>query len=539
VHATNGSGPLAARPASEPREFCEQPSPRIPDTAHVRAFQVALRPHQVDLVQKIDAAIAAGCRRIIAQAATGFGKTIVAAALISEAIKRRKRVIFVVPALSLIDQTVERFFSVGITDLGVIQSNHFLTDYAKPVQIASLQTLQRRWRSTEGVSRSAPPADVAVIDEIHRRSEFYDEWLSSTAMSNVPVIGLSATPWTKGLGKHFDKLIIGASTQELIDGKYLAPFRVFAPASPDLSAVRTVRGDYDERDLSKAIDKATIVADVVDTWLERGQRRPTLCFAVDRVHAKHLQAKFQAAGIVTAYIDAYTPTPERNRIAKAFHRGDIKVVCNVGCLTTGIDWDVRCIVLARPTKSEMLFVQMVGRGLRTADGKADCLILDHSDNHTRLGFVTDIHHLELDDGASRLKSEAKPTEALPKKCPECAFVRPANMLACPACGFVPTPKCTVVNAEGELIELTDRRTVAAVSQAKDKIRFFQELKCYAGDRGYKQGWAAYKFKEKFGHWPNGLDHLTPVEPSTSTLSWIKSKQIAYARERATVRDKGP
>jgi superfamily II DNA or RNA helicase len=94
-----------------------------------------------------------------------------------------------------------------------------------------------------------------------------------------------------------------------------------------------------------------------------------LCFAVDRVHAKHLQAKFQAAGIVTAYIDAYTATPERNRIAKAFHRGDIKVVTNVGCLTTGIDWDVRCIILARPTKSEMLFVQMVGRGLRAAGAK--------------------------------------------------------------------------------------------------------------------------------------------------------------------------
>jgi DNA repair protein RadD len=180
----------------------------------------------------------------------------------------------------------------------------------------------------------------------------------------------------------------------------------------------------------------------------------------------------------------------------------------------------------------MLFVQMVGRGLRTAEGKDDCLILDHSDNHVRLGFVTDIGHNQLDDGKSRPKAEVKPTERLPKKCPECAFVRPANMLACPACGFVPRPKCTVVNAEGELIELTDRRSIAAVSQAKDKIRFFQELKFYAGDRGYKQGWAAYKFKEKFGHWPKGLDHLAPVEPSTSTLSWIKSKQIAYARERA-------
>src|SRR5439155_12036812 len=110
------------------------------------------------------------------------------------------------------------------------------------------------------------------------------------------------------------------------------------------------------------------------------------------------QQKFLEEDIPAEYIDCYTEAPERKAIAERFHAGEVKVVCNVGCLTTGVDWDVRCIILARPTRSEMLYVQLVGRGLRTADGKTEALILDHSDNHVRLGFVTDIHYDELDQG---------------------------------------------------------------------------------------------------------------------------------------------
>jgi DNA repair protein RadD len=494
-----------------------------------------LRPHQVSLIDQIDAAIADGCRRLVAGAPTGFGKTKVAAALILRAIDQGKRVIFTVPTIGLIDQTVQKFYADDIRDVGVIQASHYLTDYSKPVQVASVQTLQRRYQAGDGLSRSTPAADLVLIDEVHRWFDFYEEWLSSTAMTDVPVVGLSATPWTRGLGKHFDKLIIGSTTSDLIDAGYLSKFRVFAPASPDLSGVRTVAGDYHEGELGDVMNQDGLVADVVDTWLERAQRRPTLCFAVDRVHAKHLQAKFEAAGITAGYIDAYTKRVERNEIADRFHRGKIKVVCNVGCLTTGIDWDVRCIILARPTKSEMLFVQMIGRGLRTADGKDDCLILDHSDNHTRLGFVTDIHHDELDDGKPRAKAEPKEPSALPKKCPKCTFLKPPKLLICPSCGFKPEPKCTVVNRDGELIELTDRRTIAAVSQAQDKIKFYQELKCYGVNRGYKPGWIAYKFKEKFGHWPNGLEHLPPIDPSPSTYSWIKSRQIAFAKAQGHAR----
>jgi DNA repair protein RadD len=352
--------PADSRPAPDDRERQNQ------EPCH------SLRPHQTSLIGEIDRDLAAGIRHIVALAATGFGKTIVAATLAKRNLDERRRTLFIVPALSLIDQTVDKFYAEGIRDIGVIQADHEMTNWSRPVQIASVQTLMRR---------QMPPTDIVIVDEVHRWFDAYEEWLEGP-WKHLPVIGLTATPWTRGLGKHFSKLIIGATTQQLINTGFLSPFRVFAPASPDLSAVRTVAGDYRDDDLSKAMDKSALVADVVTTWVERGQGRPTLCFAVDRAHAKHLQQRFLEAGVETGYVDAYSEINERKEIARQFHAGEIKVVCNVGVLTTGIDWDVRCIILARPTKSEILFVQMTGRGLRTAKGKSDCLILDHSDNHT-------------------------------------------------------------------------------------------------------------------------------------------------------------
>jgi DNA repair protein RadD len=481
-----------------------------------------LRPHQVHLLTEIDQAIAAGERHLIAQAPTGFGKTIVGATLAIRNLEEGRRTLFTVPALELINQTVEKFNAEGLRDIGVIQADHELTDWSRPVQIASVQTLMRR--------RTMPLADMVIVDEVHRKFDVYEKWLTGP-WSHLPVVGLSATPWTRGLGKLFGKLIIGATTQSLIDADYLSDFRVFAPASPDLGEVRTIAGDFHEGDLSEAMDKETLVADVVDTWLQRAEGRPTLCFAVNRVHANHLQQKFLAAGVQAGYVDAYTDRDERREVARQFHAGEIKVVCNVGVLTTGIDWDVRCIILARPTKSEMLFVQMIGRGLRTADGKADCLILDHSDNHTRIGFVTDIHHEALDDGKPRPKAEVKAVEKLPKPCPKCTFLKPPKTLMCPACGFRPEPKCEVVNQDGELIELDSRRGIKPTTQ-EDRIAFHAELRHIADQRSYKQGWAAQQYKTKFGSFPPwAWNARATCTPSAATLSWVRSRQIAYAKRR--------
>ena len=359
-----------------------------------------LRPHQARALSLLRQSIRTGHRRPMVQAPTGAGKTVLAAAMVDGARRKHNKVLFVVPALSLIDQTVEAFYSEGLTEVGVIQGAHPLTDWTQPVQVASVQTLMRR---------GVPAADLAIIDEAHRWFDFYGRWFGDPEWPAKPIIGLSATPWTRGLGKFYDDLIVASTTAELIKGGYLCSFRAYAPSHPDLSGVRTVAGDFEERGLSVAMNKAPLIADVVQTWLERAEGRPTLCFAVDRAHAKRLHMEFEAAEVPAAYIDAYTSAAERKEIERRLHAAEVKVVCNVGCLTTGVDWDVRCIILARPTRSEILFVQMIGRGLRTAEGKDDCIILDHSDTHLRLGFVSDIHHEQLDKGReARLNGRERP-----------------------------------------------------------------------------------------------------------------------------------
>jgi DNA repair protein RadD len=481
-----------------------------------------LRPHQTKAIRMLRQSLGSGKRRPVLQAPTGFGKTLLAAAIIEGALAKNKRVIFTVPALSLVEQTIRAFWDDGIRDVGVIQAWNPMTDWSRPVQVASVQTLQRR---------PIPEADFVIIDECHRWFDLYETWMSDPLWQDRPFIGLSATPWTRGLGKYFDDLIIAATTQDLISERYLSPFRVFAPSHPDLTGVRTVAGDYHEADLAGVMNDAPLVADIVDTWRRRAENRSTFCFCVNRAHAKHLQAKFSEAAISTGYIDAYTPISERSEIKRKFHNGDIQVVCNVGCLTTGIDWDVRCIVLARPTKSEILFVQMIGRGLRTAEDKEDCLILDHSDTHLRLGFVTDIYHEILDDGRPRARGKSTDRVRLPKECPQCAFLKPPRTPKCPACGFKAEAIDSIEVGDGELVEITGRKKGKDVASNEEKGATYAQLKGYAQEHGYSCGWAAHKYREKFGVWPNAYKDVRTMHPTPTLLSWIKSRQIAWAKSK--------
>lgn len=280
------------------------------------------------------------------------------------------------------------------------------------------------------------------------------------------------------------------------------------------------------------MDNNTLTADIVSTWVAKGEGRPTIVFAVNRAHARHLADNFEQCGVPSAYVDAYTGIEERDAIADKFHSGEVKVVCNVGCLTTGVDWDVRCIVLARPTKSEMLFVQMIGRGLRTAEGKDDGLILDHSDTHQRLGFVTDIHHEKLDDGKANKSGKVEKKEVLPKECPNCTFLKPAKVHQCPACGFKPEKQSDVEVCDGELAEMNRKKKTNREMTKREKSDFFAELKHYCIAHNYSKGWASHKYREKTGVWPNHYEGVHPKEPTENTLNFIRHSQIKFAKSGA-------
>lgn len=492
-------------------------------------MKFTLMPHQDRAIDLLRNSLATGHKRPMLQAPTGAGKTVIGASIVEGAIAKGNPVLFTVPFLSLVDQTLVRFAEQGITCTGVMQGDHPATDKDQPIQIASIQTLMRR---------SIPRAGIVLIDEAHRWFDFYGTWMARSEWAKVPFVGLSATPWTKGLGKHYDDLLIPTTTKELIGKGLLSPFKVFAPSHPDLTGVRTVAGDYHEGQLSAAMSQPVLIADVVSTWLKLGEDRPTLCFAVDRAHAQKLADQFEEAGVPTGYIDMDTPPLERQRIGERLKNGQIKVVCNVYTLTTGVDWDVRCIILARPTKSEILFTQIIGRGLRTAEGKDECLILDHSDTTLRLGFVDDIHHDTLDTGKHQQSTARKEREKpLPKECPVCSRLKPAGVRKCPSCGFEPQRQSAVEEMQGELIPLKGKKKSKEDATPHSKQEVWSMLLWVQEDRGYSGNYAKAKYMDRYGTWPNGL-HRGLMTPDAAFLNWIKSQNIRFAKGKAKAEARG-
>jgi superfamily II DNA or RNA helicase len=408
-----------------------------------------------------------------------------------------------------------------------MQGIHERTNHDQPVQVCSVQTIARRKR---------PEVDLVLVDEAHQLHREIFRWMKDCP--NIPFIGLLATPWARGLGKFYDDLIIAATTADLIRDGFLSKFRTFAPSEPDLAGVRTVAGDFDDRELGDAMDKSSITGDIVETWIERGEARSTFCFCVNRRHAQHLAERFVEAGQAAEYMDGATPREERERTFDRFRSGATRIICSVGVLTTGINMDVRCIVDARPTKSRILFTQAIGRGLRTAEGKDHLLILDHAGNDLRLGMVTDIGQDHLDDGRARQNAghARERRDPLPKLCEECRAFVPPTAKTCSCCGAPIRARTDVESVDGEPVELSARRSGVRVPEVAEKAAFFGELQGYAQVRGYSEGWASHKYRERFGVWPNDprIRSAKPAQPSLKTKNWLQSRQIAFAKARRRV-----
>ena len=493
-----------------------------------------LRDYQVEALHKLKVSLSTGHKRPILTLSTGGGKTAVAAAIVRGALAKGNRVIFTVPALSLIDQTVAALMSDGVTDIGVLQGDHPETDWSRPCQVASVMTLTRREAFLERWRKEAGRV-VVIIDEAHWMSQFYPKWFK--AWHDVPFIGLTATPYSKGLGKLFDDLIVAETTRGLIERGYLAPFKVFAPAHPDLTGVKMLAGDYQEKQLGEAMNKTHLVADVVMTWLEKGEKRPTICFGVTRAHAQNIKDSFLDAHVRAEYMDANTPLAERMAIRGRSKSGETEVVVNVGVMTLGVDWPwLSCLILARPTKSSILYSQIVGRVLRAFPGKEFTLILDHSDTTLNLGFVTDILPESLDDGKHQVagdREERKPP--LPKECPACSFLKPAGMRKCEACGFETKPQARVHTIDGELVELDVAKKPKPSGQKQfsmvEKMDFYAELMGVVQIKGYKSGWAANQYKNRFGVWPRGMEEVRALPPSPHTLAWISKEQRKWRQQQ--------
>lgn len=473
-----------------------------------------LRDHQAKAIEMLRQSLARKNYRVVLQAATGFGKTLTAAKIIEMALAKGRRVLFTVPRLSLVDQTVTEFLREGIPDIGVIQANHPRTNPLAQVQVASVQTLAKR----------EVPDDfgLVMVDECHETYQviydLMDRW------PTVHFVGLSATPWAKGMGLRWQDLVQSITIGELIEKGFLSKFTAYAPDVPDMSGVAVSKGDYAEGPAAEVMSGKALMASIVETWLAKGENRPTLLFGVNRAHAKALQDQFIAAGVSAGYCDANVDSVERQHLGNLFRKGEVKVACSVRTLTTGIDWPVSCIIDAAPTKSEMLHVQKIGRGLRINPGTEDLIILDHAGNSLRLGLVTDIYHDKLDATPKGERQDRKPkAEKLPKECANCGAL--SALRVCPFCGHERKPQPGVETVDGELVQISGKTRVYTKAE---KQAWWSGILTIKREKMKSSGWAAHTYREKFGVFPRGLEDW-PGEATPEIRNFVTAKAIRYAK----------
>lgn len=492
---------------------------------------VALRGYQRDVIERVGAAVAAGRHRILLVAPTGSGKTVVGAELVRLAVARRERVLFIAHRRELVQQASAKLHANGV-DHGIIQAG-FPTRPGEPVQVASVQTLLAR--AIRGSAIEMPEAGLLIVDEAHHaRARTYRRIVD--ACPGAVVLGLTATPCRgdgRGLGNVFEVMVECPPVPDLIGLGYLVATKVYAPTEPDLTGVRIERGDYVEKQIAAVMDRPALIGDVVTHWHRLAERRRTVVFASGVAHSVHLRDEFRRSGVWAEHIDGSTPSDERDGILARLARGEVEVVSNAMVLTEGWDCpEVGCLVLARPTRSVALFRQMVGRAMRTAPGKSDAILLDHAGAVFQHGLPEEpvAWTLDTDRRAENPAQTARANGQAARltNCPECAAVRWAGK-PCSVCGWRPVPRPAAVDvADGELGRVQNGRAQGHAHSAAEQLRFFRQLLWMANERGYKHGWAAHKFKEKFGAWPTWRT-APPEAPDDAVRSWVRSRQIAWAK----------
>jgi len=341
-----------------------------------------LHPYQVKAVKDVEQAFTT-FQSVMLQMPTGTGKTHVFCEIIS---RRNKRTLVLVHTRELVIQIHERLIRFGI-NAGIIMAGMKPQPHLM-VQIASIQTLSRR-----DIEIWPQNVSLIVIDEAHHATaESYQKIINKYPASHL--LGVTATPYRRnntGFKGTFETLLTSMPMKKFIEQGYLSSYRHLATSEPNLSKVKIdlLTDDYDITELGRVMSEDTIMADLIESYQKHGNNQQCIVFAVNRTHSKVIVERYQAAGIIAAYIDSKTPAVERKKIISQFKVGEIQVLSNVQIFTEGFDCpDISVVQLARPTRSLVLYMQMVGRGLRKKKDGGEALILDNAGLWKRFGLVT-------------------------------------------------------------------------------------------------------------------------------------------------------
>lgn len=490
-----------------------------------------LREYQQAGIDGLREGFAQGHRAQLLYSPTGGGKTELAIAMMEAAAKKGTKCAMVLDRVVLCDQTSARLQKYGI-DHGVLQAGHWRHRPYERIQICSAQTLEKRG--------FFPGMQLLIVDEAHQTRKATAELIKNA--KGIKVVGLSASPFTKGLGQIYTNVVPTATTEELIGHGNLCPLRVFVAKEIDMEGAKKIAGEWSDSEVTERGIKIT--GDLVSEWVSKthaifGGPKKTIVFCASVAHGQDIAQKFAAAGYNFMAVSYKDSDELKRQIFEDFAKPDTSIhgLIAVDVLTKGFDVPDVCVgISARPfSKSLSSHVQQMGRVMRSYPGKDFALWLDHSGNYLR--FKDDWDDLfsngpgPLDDGKEKPKPEPTKKEKEAAKCPKCGHLW-GNEDMCPHCGLVRVRLNLVQATPGEMEEIAGG---AKPKASKDeKQNFYSELLGYARFKGYKQGWADHKYKDKFGVWPRGLENVgRPM--SLATTNWLKSQFIAASKGRHAVR----
>lgn len=419
------------------------------------ATLLPLRDYQQAAIDAIHEAESAGQRRVIVAHPCGLGKTILFATLI---VDRGGRALVLAHRDELIGQAVDKLRMVagdGL-DIGVVKAAR--NEVHAQVVVASIQTLMRPHRldalmNPDGGLFGAPePFRTVVGDEMHHLGSTWGQLLDQVAGPGTLILGVSATPERsdkRSLLRLFPGGVVHSmTTLDAIEAGWLTDVRAINVGTDlDLSKVRQSHGDFTDASLGEEMEKAGVPERVAAAWLELASDRKGVVFCPTVATSKATATALRSVGVAAEHVDGTTPDDQRAGIFGRHRAGTTQVVTNVDVCVEGYDDpSITAVVMARPTRSRVRYIQALGRGLRPSPGKQDCVLLDITGRADKVDLASVWNVLGLKDPARVEAAKA----------------------AAEASGLLPPSVLEVVKGEREA---TERRTEAVTLFERSRIRW--------------------------------------------------------------------
>lgn len=493
---------------------------------------IELRPYQQESIQSLRDGISSGHRKQILCAPTGAGKTVCGAYLLQEVFNKGRKAAFVVDRVSLVEQTSRTLWDFGI-EHGIAQGKN-TRGRQENIQVCSAQTIEKRgfW----------PDIDLLIIDEAHTMRRQVLEFVNNV---RVPVIGLTATPFSKGLGEVYSRVTNVTTTNRLIEQGFLAPLKVYAAKEIDMTGAKVIAGEWSDNEITER-GKA-IVGDVVKEWEDKTTKHfggpvKTIAFSATVDHGEEMCRQFQAAGYDFRQISYKDKDDDhRAKLIEEFRRGRITGLVSCEALAKGFDVpDIQCLICARPyRKSFSSHIQMIGRAMRSAPGKEYALLLDHAGNF--LGFYDQMIDF-FENGVDSLNEEGRDNKVRDEKVKErrdivcsCGFVLAAHMDRCPSCGKERVRKNRVEIVAGEMVEIGAKAEQKEFLRNKETV-WYGLITIATNYKGYDdeacKRFALAQYRNIYKEWPARSWPFLRGHADSKLVGLVKRNLIAYFKAKA-------